>query len=52
MKQIMLYNHGGCGNRGCEAIVRSTAALFDGLAAVSLASDAPQEDRRLHFQQA
>ena len=45
MKQIMLYNHGGCGNRGCEAIVRSTAALFDGLAAVSLASDAPQEDR-------
>lgn len=45
MKRIMLYNHGGSGNRGCEAIVRSTAALFDGLAAVSLASDAPQEDR-------
>lgn len=45
MKRIMLYNHGGCGNRGCEAIVRSTAALFDGLAAVSLASDAPGEDR-------
>lgn len=45
MKRIMLYNHGGCGNRGCEAIVRSTAALFDGLAAVALASDAPQEDR-------
>ena len=45
MKRIMLYNHGGCGNRGCEAIVRSTAALFDGLAVVSLASDAPQEDR-------
>lgn len=44
MKRIMLYNHGGCGNRGCEAIVRSTAAIFDGLAAVSLASDAPQED--------
>ena len=45
MKRIMLYNHGGCSNRGCEAIVRSTAALFDGQATVSLASDAPQEDR-------
>ena len=45
MKRIMLYNHGGCGNRGCEAIVRSTAALFGGQAVVSLASDAPQEDR-------
>ena len=45
MKRIMLYNHGGCGNRGCEAIVRSTAALFDGRATISMASDAPQEDR-------
>ena len=45
MKRIMLYNHGGCGNRGCEAIVRSTAALYDGRATVCLASDAPQEDR-------
>lgn len=47
MKRIMLYNHGGCGNRGCEAIVRSTAALFDGRATVCLASDAPQEDREI-----
>lgn len=45
MKRIMLYNHGGCGNRGCEAIVRSTAALFDGRAEISLASDTPREDR-------
>lgn len=44
MKRIMLYNHGGCGNRGCEAIVRSTAALFDGRAEILLASDTPQED--------
>lgn len=28
MSRILLYNHGGCENRGCEAIVRSTAALF------------------------
>ena len=46
MKRIMLYNHGGCGNRGCEAIVRSTAALFEGRAALSLASDEPEFDRQ------
>ncbi|MGN0777344.1 MAG: polysaccharide pyruvyl transferase family protein [Candidatus Ventricola sp.] len=45
MKRMMLYNHGGCGNRGCEAIVRSTAALFGDLAEVSLASDMPAQDR-------
>ena len=28
MTRIMLYNHSGCENRGCEAIVRSTAAMF------------------------
>lgn len=46
MKKIMLYNHGGCGNRGCEAIVRSTAALFEGKAKLSLASDQPEFDRQ------
>ncbi|MGN0997079.1 MAG: polysaccharide pyruvyl transferase family protein [Candidatus Ventricola sp.] len=45
MKSILLYNHGGCGNRGCEAIVRSTAALLDGRARVVLASDEPAADR-------
>ena len=25
---VLLYNHSGCENRGCEAIVRSTSALF------------------------
>ena len=46
MKKIMLYNHGGCGNRGCEAIVRSTVALFEGKAAFSLASLEPEHDRQ------
>jgi len=46
MKKIMLYNHGGCGNRGCEAIVRSTAALFEDKATMSLASDEPAFDRQ------
>lgn len=45
MKRIMLYNHGGFGNRGCEAIVRSTAAMFAPHAKVALASDQPELDR-------
>ena len=38
-----MYPHGGCGNHGCEAIVRSTLCLT-GAEAV-LASGAPEEDR-------
>jgi len=45
MNRIMLYNHGGCGNRGCEAIVRSTSALFGRHAELSLASSTPEFDR-------
>ena len=45
MRSVLLYNHGGFGNRGCEAIVRSTAALLDGRARVVLASDEPAADR-------
>ena len=47
MKTILLYNHGGCENRGCEAIVRSTAALFRGKAKIVLASDQAAYDRRV-----
>ncbi len=46
MKRIMLYNHGGCENRGCEAIVRSTAALFAQTAEIVLASDQAQRDEQ------
>ena len=46
MKAIMLYNHGGCENRGCEAIVRSTSALFADHACVSLASDQREKDEK------
>ena len=45
MKRIMLYNHGGCGNRGCEAIVRSTSALFKDQAEMSLSSATPDVDK-------
>ena len=40
--RLLLYPHGGSGNHGCEAIVRSTVSLT-GAHAV-LASSAPQED--------
>ena len=45
MKKILLYNHGGCENKGCEAIVRSTAALFSEEAEICLASDQAQYDQ-------
>ena len=28
MSTMLMYNHGGCENRGCEAIVRSTSEIF------------------------
>lgn len=48
MSRVLFYNHGGCENRGCEAIVRSTAALFASQAGaqVVLASDQPAFDRQ------
>lgn len=46
MKRIMLYNHGGCGNRGCEAIVRTTSALFAPQAKIGLTSCEPALDRQ------
>jgi len=40
--RLLLFPHGGSGNHGCEAIVRSTAALTG--ADVLLASSAPGQD--------
>lgn len=50
MKTVLFYNHGGCENRGCEAIVRSTSALFRGKADVVLASDQAEYDRGVELQ--
>ena len=49
MKRVLLYNHSGCENRGCEAIVRTTAALLkaQGIGRVVLSSGQPEYDRRL-----
>lgn len=40
----VLYMHSGSGNHGCEAIVRTTAALLGGPEKVNLWSLAPDED--------
>ena len=47
MSAVLLYNHGGCENRGCEAIVRATSELFarEADASCSLASDQAAFDR-------
>lgn len=47
MNNFSMYFHGGSGNRGCEAIVRSTSAMLKGIygeSRVSLFSFAPEQD--------
>ncbi len=48
MKKIVLYAHGGSGNHGCEALVRTTAELasdtFD--APVTVISSNPHQDKK------
>lgn len=45
MKRVFLYAHGGSGNHGCEAIVRSTADLLNN-PGLTLISSNPEEDLR------
>ena len=45
MSRIFLYAHGGSGNHGCEAIVRSTARILEGNELFLISSN-PKEDRR------
>lgn len=47
MERIVLYNHGGSANHGCEAIVRTLVALLKNSKQMLLLSEAPQED--LHY---
>lgn len=43
-KRYCLYAHGGSGNHGCEALVRSTCAILEAEAPILL-SHAPNEDQ-------
>lgn len=47
MKKIYLYAHGGSGNHGCEAIVRSTVSLIEKIdfEKIILISSSPEEDK-------
>lgn len=47
MKKIYLYAHGGSGNHGCEAIVRSTISVIKNLdfEKIILISSSPEEDK-------
>ena len=46
MKPLLLYNHSGFENRGCEAIIESTVSLFEGrVPSITIASFTPEYDR-------
>ena len=47
---VRLYAHGGSGNHGCEAIVRTTVKMLESPAV--LATTAPEEDRRYGVEEA
>ena len=46
---LKLYGHGGSGNHGCEAIVRSTAGILGG--EIELLSQHPEQDLRYGIDQ-
>lgn len=48
MNNIYMYAHGGSGNHGCEAIVKSTVCLLKNVPAnkIILFSSRPEEDRK------
>ena len=46
MTKLLLYPHGGSGNHGCEAIVRTTLAILEGIpGSATLFSERPEGDR-------
>ena len=45
MKNLILYSHGGSGNHGCEAIVRGTAEIFQGIS-LTLYSNSTKQDKK------
>ena len=45
MQKVILYPHGGSGNHGCEALVRSTAKILGKDYKLILASKVPEQDQ-------
>lgn len=46
MNNYFIYNHGGSANHGCEALVRTAAAIFSPEQPIALLTEAPGEDLR------
>lgn len=51
MNDYFIYNHGGSGNHGCEALVRTVLALFQNEKPVTVLSESPQQDLRYGLDQ-
>ena len=46
MADYFIYNNGGSGNHGCEALVRTVARLFGAELPIQVLSESPQQDLR------
>ena len=46
MNRYFIYNHGGSGNHGCEALVRTVLNLFQQEQPIPVLSESPQQDLR------
>ena len=46
MKDYFIYNHGGSGNHGCEALVRTALELFSDGKSMPVLTESPQQDLR------
>ena len=48
MKDVVLFGHNGCGNHGCEALVRSTVDVMRqaGAEKITLISTQPEQDKQ------
>ena len=46
MNDFFIYNHGGSGNHGCEALVRTVLKLFQQEQPIPVLSESPQQDLR------
>ncbi|MCQ2514339.1 MAG: polysaccharide pyruvyl transferase family protein [Ruminococcus sp.] len=44
MSKAFIYNHGGSGNHGCEALVRTVSNLFSENQKISVYSESPEQD--------
>lgn len=46
MTNYFIYNHGGSGNHGCEALVRTVLGLFQNSQDIRVLTESPQQDIR------